>query len=250
MIDMDFDEIMQACKRDYRPFRQDVPFIRRPRSLIDSIEAAKRDGRRPVIAEIKPASPTAGQIRSVPDPARLASDYACCGACGVSVLTEPRYFRGSLENLRLASQAEVPALRKDFLFDPAQIKESYFYGADSLLLISSFFEAEPLARMIAGCREYGIEPLVEVHDENDVERSRVAGARLYAINNRDRHTLQVDRSRTARLSRGIDGTTVSASGISTRAQLDEALTHCDAALVGTALMASADPGKALKELVW
>jgi indole-3-glycerol phosphate synthase len=249
-MDLDFDEIMQACKRDYRPFRQDVPFIRRPLSLIDSIEAAKRDGRRPVIAEIKPASPTSGPIRQVDDPARLARDYADAGACGVSVLTEPRYFRGSLENLRQASLGDVPALRKDFLFDPAQIKESYFYGADSLLLISSFFNVEPLAQMIAGCRKYSIEPLVEVHDEDDIERASAGGARLYAINNRDRRTLKIDRSRTARLAGRINGTTVSASGISSVAHLDEALRHCDAALVGTALMSAADPAQALKELVW
>ncbi len=173
---LDFDEIMQACKREYKPFRQDVPFIRKPRSLIDSIETAKKEGRRPVIAEIKPASPTAGQLRQIEDAASLARDYAASGACGISVLTESKFFRGSLENLRQASQADVPALRKDFLFDPAQIKESYFYGADSLLLISSFFVADSLARMIAGCRKYGIEPLVEVHDEDDIERASASGA--------------------------------------------------------------------------
>ena len=249
-MDLNFDEIMQACKRDYRPFRQDVPFIRKPRSLIASIETAKKDGRRPVIAEIKPASPTTGKIRHVEDASRLARDYATSGACGVSVLTEPRFFHGSLENLRQASLTDVPVLRKDFLFDAAQIKESYFYGADSLLLIASFFGDEPLAQMIAGCRKYGIEPLVEVHDEDDIERATSGGARLYAINNRDRQTLQVDRSRTARLAKHINGTTVSASGIASVAHLDEALRHCDAALVGTALMAAADPGKALEELVW
>jgi indole-3-glycerol phosphate synthase len=249
-MELDFDEIMRACKRDYRPFRQDVPFIRKPRSLIDSIQAAKKDGRRPVIAEIKPASPTAGPIRHVADAAGLARDYAAGGACGISVLTEPRFFHGSLENLRQASLADVPALRKDFLFDMAQIKESYFYGADSLLLISSFFGTEPLAQMIAGCRKYGIEPLVEVHEEDDIERASASGARLYAINNRDRRTLKIDRSRTTRLAGRINGTTVSASGIATVAHLDEALRHCDAALVGTALMAADDPGKALKELVW
>jgi indole-3-glycerol phosphate synthase len=247
---LDFDEIMQACKREYRPFRQEVPFIRKPRSLIASIAAAKQDGRRPVIAEIKPASPTAGPLRRVDDPGRLAGDYAASGACGISVLTEPRFFRGSLENLRQASRADVPALRKDFLFDPAQIRESYFYGADSLLLIAAFFRGEALAQMIAGCRKYGIEPLVEIHDEDDIARASASGARLYGINNRDRRTLTLDRSRTARLAPLIDGITVSASGIASRTQLDEALRHCDAVLVGTALMTAADPGKALKELVW
>jgi len=247
---LDFHEILQACQRDYRPFRQDVPVIRKPRSLVAAIAAAERDGRRPVIAEIKPASPTAGLLRQVDDPGRLAGDYAGNGACGISVLTEPRFFRGSLESLRQASSATVPVLRKDFLFDAAQVKESYFYGADSLLLISSFFAAESLAQMIRGCRKYGIEPLVEVHDEADIDRAASSGARLYAINNRDRRTLEIDRSRTTRLAGRINGTTVSASGISSRAQLDEALRHCDAALVGTALMAAADPGKALAGLVW
>lgn len=250
VICVNFDEIMQACRREYRPFRQDVPFIRRPRSLIDSIEAAKCEGRRPVIAEIKPASPSAGEIRQVEDPASLAFSYAASGACGISVLTEPRFFGGSLEYLCQASNANVPVLRKDFLFDEAQIKESYFFGADSLLLISSFFQPEPLARMIRECRNYGIEPLVEVHDEDDIERASSCGARLYAINNRDRRTLKIDRSRTTRLAGRINGVKVSASGISTVGQLDEALLHCDAALVGTALMAAADPGQALKELVW
>ncbi len=250
MLNVDFNEIMQACKEHYRPFRGDVPYIRKPRSLIRSIEAAKSDGRRPVIAEIKPASPTAGKIRQVDDPAQLARDYEASGACGVSVLTEPRYFHGSLENLQCSACVKVPVLRKDFLFDPVQVRESYFYGADSLLLISSFFHEESLAQMIAACRRYNIEPLVEVHDIADIGRSRAAGTQLYAINNRDRHTLEIDRSRTATLSKHVDGVTVSASGISTMAQLDEALQHCDAALVGSALMGAVDPGEALKTLVY
>jgi indole-3-glycerol phosphate synthase len=225
MMDLNFDEITRACQRDYRPFRQDVPFIRKPRSLIASIEAAKKDGQRPVIAEIKPASPTEGKIRQVDDASRLARDYAASGACGVSVLTEPRFFHGSLENLRQASLSDVPVLRKDFLFHAAQVKESYFYGADSLLLIASFFGVEPLAQLIAGCRKYGMEPLVEVHEEADIERATSAGARLYAINNRDRHPLKIDRSRTTRLAGRIDGTTVSASVLASVAHLDEALRH-------------------------
>jgi len=250
VLNVDFDQIMQACKEHYRPFRGDVPYIRKPRSLIRSIEAAKSNGRRPVIAEIKPASPTSGPIRQVDDPAQFAMDYEASGACGISVLTEPRFFRGSLENLRCSACVKVPVLRKDFLFDVAQVRESYFYGADSLLLISSFFREESLAQMIVACRSYGIEPLVEVHEIADIERSKASGARIYAINNRDRHTLAIDRSRTATLAKYVDGVTVSASGISTVAQLDEALRHCDAALVGSALMSAREPGEALKKLVY
>ena len=249
VFDLDFDEIMRACKQRYRPFRGDVPCIRKPRSLARSIEAAKADGRRPVIAEIKPASPTAGPLRPVGDPGQLASAFTDAGACGISVLTEPRFFGGSLEDLRQAAGASVPVLRKDFLFDVAQVRESYFYGADSLLLISSFFEADTLARMIAACRGYGMEPLVEVHDREDIARSESCGAKLIAINNRDRRTLQVDLSRTARLAKHAGGVKVSASGIATAAQLDEALRHCDAALIGSALMKAGDPGATLRQLV-
>lgn len=250
VIVLDFNDILQACRQAYQPFEADVPVGRIPRSLISSIETARQDGRRPVIAEIKPASPTSGDIRNVEEPGRLAEEYAACGACGVSVLTEPQFFKGSLYNLQKASTAPVPVLRKDFLFDKVQVKESYFYGADTLLLISSFFEADALSCMIAECRRYGIEPLVEVHDEADAERSASCGARLYAINNRDRHTMQIDLSRTRRLAKHINGTTVSASGIETAGHLEEVLGHCDAALIGTALMRSNDPGSALRKLVY
>ncbi len=245
-----FGEIMQACKESYRPFEGTVALTRKPASLIDSIGAAKKDGRRPVIAEIKPASPTLGAIRKVDNPAEIAKDYASAGACGVSVLTEPRYFGGSLGNLKETSGVGVPVLRKDFLFDLAQVKESYYYGADSLLLISSFFTAEELGAMIAESRRYGMEPLVEIHDRDDIERSASCGAKLFAVNNRDRHTLKVDFNRTKELAPHINGTIVSASGISTLIQLNAVLAYCDAALVGTALMSAERPGDALKELIW
>jgi indole-3-glycerol phosphate synthase len=250
VIILDFTEIMEACRQSYRPFEAEVPVERVPRSLIASIENARRTGRRPVIAEIKPASPTAGPLRKIDDPKALALEYAASGACGVSVLTEPRYFKGSLTSLRLASAAPVPVLRKDFLFDPAQVKESYFYGADSLLLISSFFDEDSLSGMVAECRRYGIEPLVEVHDRDDIERSSCCGAKLYAINNRDRHTMKVDLSRTGALAKHVNGIRVSASGIETIGQLDEMLESCDAALIGSALMRSGDPGSALRKLVY
>lgn len=262
VFDVDFAEIMRACKESYRPFEGTVTLNRKPASLLDSIEAAKKSGRRPVIAEIKPASPTAGAIRKVDNPVEIAAAYAAAGACGVSVLTEPRFFGGSLQNLRETAGAlapvgvdvpvgvEVPVLRKDFLFDPAQVKESYYYGADTLLLISAFFETEDLAAMISEARRYGMEPLVEVHDRDDIERSAAAGAKLYAVNNRDRHTLKVDLGRTRQLAPYIEGTIVSASGVSTVGQLEAVLEYADAALVGTALMSADRPGDALRALIW
>lgn len=248
---LNFKDILHAGMERYRPFDLDVSIDRKPLSLIEFIRSAQEDGRNPVIAEIKPASPTSGWLKDVPDPGRMAADFVACGACGVSVLTEPIYFNGSLENLRSASDGlEVPVLRKDFLFHPAQIKESYHYGADSVLLISSFFEEDGLAGMIGESRNYGMEPLVEIHDREDAERSMSAGAKLIAINNRDKDTLAVDLNRTERLSGLVDGTLVSASGIESCEQLKKMLGYCDAALIGSALMRSGDPCKSLRSLVY
>lgn len=246
---MNFTDILQARKRDYVPYRGDMGPVRRPHGLIDSIDEARKDGRWPVIAEVKPASPTAGPLRRVDDVLSISRSFKDNGACGISVLTEPRYFGGSLASLQEA-RCGLPVLRKDFLFHPAQVKESFAFGADSVLLIAAFFSTEELAAMIAEARRYGMEPLVEVHGEEDVERAASAGARLYAVNNRDKDTLVIDLRRTARLAPLIDGVVVSASGIGTREQLEKALEHSDAALVGGALMKAPDPGAALRALVY
>jgi indole-3-glycerol phosphate synthase len=246
---MNFADILRARKESFAPFEGNVTRHRRPQGLINAIADARRQGMRPVIAEIKPASPTAGRLRLIDDVAATALELKNNGACAISVLTEPRFFGGSLENLRRAA-CGIPLLRKDFLFHPSQIKESYAYGADSVLLIASFFDADGLASMIGEARSYGMEPLVEVHCEEDIVRAGQAGARLYAINNRDKDTLEVDIGRTERLAPLIDGVKVSASGIGTTEQLEAVLMYCDAALIGSALMKSADPGKALRGLVY
>ena len=246
---LNFTDILRSCKENYVPFEGTITKDRRPRSLVDHILSTRQMGLNPVIAEIKPASPTAGTLRRVDDVAALASSFEQNGACGVSVLTEERFFGGSMKNLSMAN-CGLPVLRKDFLFHPSQIRESYAYGADSVLLISSFFSAEALAAMLYEARALGMEPLVEIHGKEDIERAHLAGARFYAINNRDKDTLKVDLKRTRRLAPLVDGITVSASGIETMAQLKEALGYCDAALIGSALMRSGDPGAALRALVY
>jgi indole-3-glycerol phosphate synthase len=246
---LNFTDILRSCKENYIPFEGTITKERQPKSLIDHILSTKKAGLNPVIAEIKPASPTAGTLRRVDDVAALASSFKQNGACGVSVLTETRFFGGSLENLSRAN-CGLPVLRKDFLFHPSQITESYAYGADSILLISSFFSEDTLAAMLYEARALGMEPLVEVHGKEDIERAGSAGARLYAINNRDKDTLKVDLKRTARLAPLVDGIRVSASGIETPAQLKDVLGYCDAALIGSALMKAGDPGTALRALVY
>lgn len=246
---MNFTDIFQSRKEDYVPFEGEVIRDRKPISLIGSIKMAMREGRSPVIAEIKPASPTAGLLRRIDDPAAMAHTFKQNGACGISVLTEPKHFGGSLESLRKA-KCGLPILRKDFIFHPSQIRESYAYGADSVLLIASFFDEDGLAKMVKESRHYGMEPLVEVHCEGDVEKAKSSGTALYAINNRDKDTLKVDLSRTERLAPLIRGVKVSASGIETPEQLKMVLEYCDAALIGSALMRHPEPGKALRAMVY
>ncbi|MCD1296345.1 indole-3-glycerol phosphate synthase [Methanocella sp. CWC-04] len=247
---MDFNSILRSRMKDFRPFDQEVKVIRKPMSLIDSICRAKAEGKNPVIAEIKPASPLAGQLRKIDDPRQISKAFVNSGACGISVLTEPKFFRGSLNTLKEVSRdRKVPVLRKDFLFDISQVKESYHYGADSLLLISSFFDSEGLGEMISESRRYGMEPLVEIHSEEDAGRAVSAGAKLFAINNRDKDTLKIDIKRTERLAGFVEGVRVSASGIEDPGQLRYVLQFCDAALIGSALMMSAYPSALLKAFV-
>lgn len=248
---LNFNDILRASQQNFRPFAIDVKVDRKPKNLISCINEAKRDGRNPVIAEIKPASPVSGMIREIDAPGAIAGEFERNGACGVSVLTEPIFFRGSLNNLRIASSStNIPVLRKDFLFDLSQIKESYYYGADSILLIAAFFDADKLSEMIHESRKYGMEPMVEVHDRSDAERASSSGALLYAINNRDKDTLRVDLNRTKRLSSMVKGIRVSASGIETPDQLQTMLEHCDAVLIGSSLMRSRDPGMSLRSFVY
>lgn len=243
-----FKAILEDVKKDYIPFEGEVQRNRTPLSLIDSIKKTKKDGKNAVISEIKYSSPTKKRIRDDIAVEQAAEAMERGGACAISVLTEKKYFNGKLENLANARQAtDLPLLRKDFIFDQAQIPESYYHGADSILLIASFYSAETLEQMIIQSRSFGMEPLVEIHTSEDIETAERAGAKLYAINNRDKDTLTIDLKRTAELSPLINGIKVSASGIETPAQLESVLRHADAALIGSSIMACPDIASKVKE---
>lgn len=246
---MNFETIFKDCRSRYRGFDRKIKTDRKPRSFEKAISAKKDAGLNPIIAEIKPSSPS-GVLREILDVEGMVKEMAHGGACGVSVLTEDKYFGGSLMNLKNAAAASpLPVLRKDFIFEESQIYESYYYGADSLLLISSFFTAGELSELIGVSRKLGMEPLVEVHSEVDVVKAGKAEARLYVINNRDKDTLKLDLNKSKKLSRLIDGIKISASGIANVADLTYALTYCDAALIGTAIMKAEDVGKKVEEFV-
>lgn len=245
---MNFDEIMQDCKSRYRGFEKTVKKDREPRSFEAAISEKADLGLNPMICEIKYSSPS-GTVREFTEPERIAKEMLEGGACALSVLTEERYFGGKLEYLgRVSRVSNAPVLRKDFIFDETQIAESYYHGADSLLLISSFFSVEELRKMILKSREFGMEPLVEVHSPADIETAESADAKIYVINNRDKDTLKVDITR-SRLAENIDGVKVGASGISDAESLKFVLKYCDAALVGTAIMRSSSIAEAVRRFV-
>jgi indole-3-glycerol phosphate synthase len=215
-------------------------------------EAILRAPRVPVIAEIKRASPSAGEIRPQADVVEVAKAMVRGGAIALSVLTEPKHFKGDVRHLPLLRGiAGVPLLRKDFIVDELQLRESAALGADAVLLIAGLL-GERLHRFLDLTRELGMEGLVEVTDEDEVELAVSAGADLIGINNRDLRTMHVDMSRTARLAPLVPerATVVSESGIRTpedvRAMLEAG---ADAVLVGTAIMRSDDIEQAVRSLV-
>jgi len=205
-----------------------------------------------IIAEIKRASPSHGWIRRDLDAAGTARVYVRAGACAVSVLTEGRRFGGSLADLQAASRAcgQVPVLRKDFVLDEYMLAESRASGADLVLLMVSVL-GEETAGMVSLARRHGLEPLVEVHDEREMEIAAAAGATLVGINNRDLATLRVDLHVSERLLplAPAGAIKVVESGIATRADiLRFRALGADAFLVGEALVRSEDAGEAVRRL--
>jgi indole-3-glycerol phosphate synthase len=211
-----------------------------------------RDGLN-VLAELKPASPSRGVIREPFEPVALAQTLEAAGACALSVLTEGEFFRGSLKNLRDARKAiRLPVLRKDFIFDSWQVWETRANDADSFLLIVATLSDGLLRDLIALGHELGMEPLVEVHTGEDLDRALAAGARIVGVNNRDLKTLTVNVNTSFELIGRIpdECIAVSESGLRTHDDLVKLRSAgFDAFLVGTHLMLSPDPAAALAALL-
>jgi indole-3-glycerol phosphate synthase len=206
-----------------------------------------------LIAEIKRASPSAGDIAAGARPAELARSYESGGAAAISVLTEPDHFKGSLDDLRDARSAcRLPVLRKDFLCDALHVWEARAAGADAVLLIVAALTQTELVTLSDLAADLGMWALVEVHSAAEIDRAVQAGAKIVGINTRDLTTLEVDPEVVTKLRPLVpDGTlVVGESGLSTRADV-EALEAAgvDAVLVGEAVMRSADPVAKIGELL-
>ncbi len=206
-----------------------------------------------LIAELKKASPSRGLIRPDFDPAALARIYEENGASAISCLTEEDYFQGHLSFLPLVHKAaELPVLRKDFIFDPYQIFEARVNNADAILLIAAALEENQAQDYLHAAEELGMAVLFEVHDEEDLEMALEIEAPIIGINNRDLATLKIDLDTTFRLKAQIPPgrIVVGESGIGTRADvLRLGAASIDAMLVGTTLMESKDIGAKMKELL-
>ena len=206
-----------------------------------------------VIAELKPASPSRGVIRDPFDAPALAKALESAGAAALSVLTEGEFFGGSLKNMRDArKQAALPVLRKDFIFDPWQVWEARANDADSFLLIVAALSDERISELISLGRELKMEPLVEVHTGQELDRALAAGARILGVNNRDLKTLTVRVETSYELVEKIpdDCLAVAESGLRTYDDLKHLrAAGFDAFLIGEHLMLSPDPGAALRELL-
>ena len=206
-----------------------------------------------VIAEVKRSSPSKGALAAIADPAGLAADYEAGGASVISVLTEQRRFGGSLADLdAVRARVDVPVLRKDFVVSSYQLWEGRAHGADLALLVVAALEQEALVSLVERTESLGMTPLVEVHDEQELERALDAGARVVGVNARDLKTLEVDRGVFARLAPHIPDGVVKIAESGVRGPHDllaYAASGADAVLVGEGVVTGGDPRAAVAELV-
>lgn len=244
-------EEIQALKgrlgeREYREARHLPPVC----SLVTAL--GKQASPPALIAEVKPASPSKGDIRLGVDPAVTAREYEAGGASAVSVLTEKTYFKGSLANLiQVKESVRLPVLRKDFILDPLQLVESRLAGADVVLLIAAMLSAEEMRKLIREAHVLGLEVLAEVHGEEELERTLAAGPDILGINNRNLHTFETDLSVTERLRGRVPAgiPVIGESGVHSREDFQRmARAGVDGILVGEYLMRHASPREAVENL--
>jgi indole-3-glycerol phosphate synthase len=235
-----------------------LPSVSRPSAwpVRDVVGALRRPKGAPLrlIAEIKFRSPSAGPLSRDLGPRERAEAYAAGGAAMVSVLTDKKWFDGSLDDLmRARAGVSVPVLCKDYIIDPIQIDQAVSAGADAVLIIvRCVAEGDALAELVEAAQERGVEPFVEVVTEDELDRALGAGARVIGVNARDLDTLEMDAARAKRvLARIPEGVVaVHLSGLKTAADAASiALSRADAALIGEALMRQGDPRALLAELV-
>jgi len=254
-------KIIEAKREELEERKREIPLRALQTQLSEAPKtrpfaaALKRKTGEPIrlIAELKRASPSKGIFRGDFDAEKILLAYEQSPASALSILTDEKFFLGNLDNLALARRVTTkPLLRKDFIIDPYQLYEAKVYGADAVLLIVAALDDAKLKELLNLASELGMDALVEVHTETELERAMKAGAKLFGINNRDLQTFEVDLGTTLRLRKLVPNScvVVSESGIESREHvkvLEDA--GVDAILVGEALIRSDDPRAKAKELL-
>ncbi len=251
------DDIVAGVREDLAPRMAAVPeaeLERRAEAAPPALDAEAALRSQPgiaVIAEVKRSSPSKGALADIADPATLAASYAQGGATVVSVLTEPRRFSGTLDDLAaVRGRVDIPVLRKDFLVTRYQVTEARAWGADVVLLIVAALDQPDLVGLREHAEALGMTALVEVHDENETRRAVDAGAAVIGVNARDLRTLAVDRAVFGRLRPLIpdDVVTIAESGVRGVDDVrDYAAAGAHGVLVGEALVTGGDPTRAVRD---
>jgi indole-3-glycerol phosphate synthase len=258
---MILDEIVEYTKRELENIKNSSPICELEKLALaqttpKSLSRALSDQSIKLICEVKKASPSKGVICKDFNPVNIAKTYAENGAAAISVLTEEKYFKGSLDYLKeirdTLGEDRPPLVRKDFIFDPYQVFQARAYGADCLLLIAAILSLDSLNELLNLSHNLGMECLVEVHNEAELETVLKTGAKIIGINNRDLRTFKTDLNVTKRLKKLIPGDriVVSESGISNKEDIVE-LQSCGVTnfLVGEALTASPDIAAKMRQLL-
>jgi indole-3-glycerol phosphate synthase len=256
---MILDEIIQNKTSEVEISKTSLPLEQIQEQIKDALpsrnffDAINPKGELKIISEVKHASPSKGVFREDFDPVQIAKSYSRGGASAISVLTDEKYFRGSLSFLKnIRAEVDTPLLRKDFIVDPYQVYEARLFGADAILLIVAALDQSVLTELLGLTHFLDMSAIVEVHDEVELERALDAGARIIGINNRDLRTFDVDLNVSINLSKKVpeDKIVVAESGISSIEDIDRLRGEgVHVFLIGETFMKAPDPGQKLKELI-
>ncbi len=247
------EEIQEGCDRvSLREMKKRALLAPETRSFVGAMLAKLDVGQSAVIAEIKKASPSKGVLREPFDPVEIAKTYEQHGAACLSVLTDQDFFQGSNAYLQHVREAvDLPIIRKDFIVDDYQVYEARAIGADCILLIAAAIGDAQMSELTQTAMTLDMDVLIEVHNEEELERALRLPLPMIGINNRDLHSFEVSLENTIRMLDKIpdDRIVITESGILTREDVQKMRSHAvNSFLVGEAFMRSADPGEKLAEL--
>ncbi|MCI0454361.1 MAG: indole-3-glycerol phosphate synthase TrpC [Candidatus Dadabacteria bacterium] len=256
---MILDEILQNKKIEIEGAKRSYPIellaskLEKTKPPRNFFEAIKPDGSVRIIAEVKCASPSKGILRQDFNPIEIAKSYKKGGASAISVLTDRRYFKGDLSHLRdVRDTVSIPLLRKDFIIDPYQVYEARYYGADAVLLIAAALDTKTMKELLNLTHSLGMNAVVEVHNEEELEGALLARSEIIGINNRDLKTFTVSLNVSIRLCKLVPSgkVVVSESGLSSSEEIKRLKNEgIHVFLIGETFMKASDPGEELRALL-